>query len=76
MFHLVEPGGLVEYVGVARLIEQLPRIIVKRFRGDLVFKAHGLVYHSTLGSRVTKKEKTCLEDGRGGRTQRRRRRLL
>jgi hypothetical protein len=30
---------------------------VKRFRGGLVFKAHRLVYHSTLGLRVIKKEK-------------------
>ena len=31
------------------------------FRGGLVFKAHGLVYHSTLGWRVIKKKKqTCL----------------
>ena len=28
---------------------------VKRFRGGLVFKAHRLLYHSTLGSRVIKK---------------------
>jgi hypothetical protein len=26
----------------------------QRFRGGLVFKAHRLLYHSTLGSRVTK----------------------
>ena len=32
---------------------------VQRFRGELVFKAHRLLYHSTLGLRVTKKkEKT------------------
>ena len=30
---------------------------VKRFRGGLVFKAHRLVYHSTLGWRVIKKKK-------------------
>jgi len=30
---------------------------VKRFRGGLVFKAHKLVYHSTLGLRVIKKKK-------------------
>jgi len=30
---------------------------VKRFRGGLVFKAHRLVYHPTLGSRVIKKKK-------------------
>ena len=30
---------------------------VKRFRGGLVFKAHRLVYHSTLGLRVIKKKK-------------------
>jgi len=29
---------------------------VKRFRGGLVFKAHRLVYHPTLGSRVIKKK--------------------
>jgi len=30
---------------------------VNRFRGGLVFKAHRLVYHSTLGSRVMKRKK-------------------
>jgi len=30
---------------------------VQRFRGGLVFKAHRLLYHSTLGLRVTKKKK-------------------
>ena len=30
---------------------------MKRFGGGLVFKAHRLVYHSTLGLRVIKKEK-------------------
>ena len=30
---------------------------VKRFRGGLVFKAHILLYHSTLGLSVTKKKK-------------------
>ena len=29
---------------------------VKRFRGGLVFKAHRLLYHSTLGSRVKKRK--------------------
>jgi hypothetical protein len=37
--------------------EQLLRRDVKRFRGGLVFKAHRLLSHSTLGSRVIKKEK-------------------
>jgi len=32
---------------------------VKRFRGGLVFKAHRLLYHSTLGLRVIKKKKGC-----------------
>ena len=32
--------------------DQLFRRNVKRFRDGLVFKAHLLVYHSTLGSRV------------------------
>jgi len=30
---------------------------VKRFRGGLVFKAHVLLHHSTLGLRVIKKKK-------------------
>jgi len=34
---------------------------VQRFRGGLVFKAHRLLYHSTLGSRVIKKKGTDLE---------------
>ena len=39
---------------------------MKRFRGGLVFKAHRLLYHSTLGSRVIKKRKDLVvEDERG-----------
>ena len=34
---------------------QLLRRKEKRFRGGLVFQAHRLVYHSTLGLRVIKK---------------------
>ena len=30
---------------------------MKQFRGGLVFKAHRLVYHSTVGSRVMMQEK-------------------
>ena len=37
--------------------EQLLRTHVKRFRGGLVFKAHRLLYHSTLGLRVIKMKK-------------------
>ena len=32
---------------------------VQWFRGGLVFKAHGLLYHSTVGPRVMKKKKTA-----------------
>ena len=39
----------------------LLRRIVKRFREGLVFKAHILLYHSTLGSRVTKKKRGKLD---------------
>jgi len=35
----------------------LQRRNVQRFRGGLVFKAHRLLYHSTLGLRVIKKKK-------------------
>ena len=39
-------------------------INVQRFRGGLVFKAHGLLYPSTLGLRViTKKKKTAPQSG-------------
>ena len=37
--------------------EQLLHRNVQRFRGGLVFKAHRLLYHSTLGLRVIKKKK-------------------
>ena len=36
---------------------QLLRRIVKRFRGGLVLKAHGLLYHPTLGSLVINRKK-------------------
>ena len=42
-------GYTVEVLGLCRTVE--------RFRGGLVLKAHRLVYHSTLGSRVIKKKK-------------------
>jgi len=38
---------------------RLGYINVQRFRGGLVFKAHRLLYHSTLGLRVIKKKKRC-----------------
>jgi len=38
---------------------------VKRFRGGLVFEAHRLLYHSTLGLRVMKKKKKKKEGGGG-----------
>jgi len=43
---------------VAKKVIGIPLSNVKRFRGGLVFKAHRLVYHSTLGWRVIKKKKT------------------
>ena len=42
----------------ASIQEQLLRMNVKRFRSGLVFKAHRLLFHSTLGLRVIKKKKT------------------
>ena len=41
--------------------EQLLRRNVKRFRGGLVFQAHRLLYHSTLGLRVIKKKRSSLK---------------
>ena len=43
------------------------RVVVEedgvRFRGGLVCKAHRLLYHSTLGLRVTQKKKSVLYRG-------------
>jgi len=38
---------------------------VQRFRGGLVFKAHRLLYHSTLGVRVIQKRRRRPGDGAG-----------
>ena len=38
-------------------LQERGRRIVKRFRGWLVFKAHRILYHSILGSRVIKKNR-------------------
>ena len=59
--------------------EQLLSRNVKRFRGGLVFKAHRLVYHSTLGLIVIKKKvRTTWRRGSGGaaRASRRTRALI
>ena len=45
-------------------VEQLLGRNVKRFQGGLVFKAHRLVYHSTLVWRVIKKNQKKLSGGR------------
>ena len=44
-------------MGKVEVQEQLLGKNVERLRGGLVFKAHRLVYHSTLGSRVMMKKK-------------------
>ena len=44
-------------LGAAQFAKVLLRRNVKRFRGGLVFKAHRLLYHSTLGWRVIKKKR-------------------
>jgi len=41
---------------------------MQRFRGGLVWKAHSLLYHSTLGLEITKKKKESHQrEGGGGR---------
>ena len=47
-----EAGGTKVDFGITQLL----RRNVRRFQGGLVFKADRLLYHSTLGSRVTKKK--------------------
>jgi len=42
---------------VVHLLHKRQQRSVKRFRGGLVAKAHGWLYHSTQGSRVIKKKK-------------------
>ena len=47
-------------VGLAVPRGYLPQLLhkkVQRFRGGLVFKAHRLLHHSTLGLKVMKKKK-------------------
>ena len=44
--------------------EQLLRRNVKRFRGELVFKAYRPLYHSTLGSMVIKRSLGCCQTRR------------
>ena len=41
--------------------EQLLSRNVEQFRGGLVFKAHRLLYHSTLGLRVIQKKEKKLD---------------
>ena len=41
---------------------------MKRFRGGLVFKAHSLVYHSTLNLSVIQKKKKKKEEEEEGAT--------
>ena len=49
-------GTKIKFIYEPGRYEQLLRRNVKRFRGGLVFKAHRLLYHSTLGLRVIKKK--------------------
>ena len=46
--------------------EGLLRRNIQRFRGGLVFKAHSLVHHSTLGLSVIKKRRRVPHGGDGG----------
>ena len=61
----LSPGCLV---AVSPLPEQLLYTNVKRFRGGLVFKAHRLLYHSTLGLRVIRKRRSLPAVEPGGNT--------
>jgi len=55
-----ERGSVVANINLLASADPLMEVEpqnVKRFRGGLVFKAHRLLYHSTLGLRVIKKKK-------------------
>ena len=46
-------------MGFIRISESIVcALMPERFRGGLVFKAHTLLYHSTLGLRVIKKRRS------------------
>ena len=49
-----EMGGIFANLGLSGVEGE---VNVQRFRGGLVFKAHRLLYHSTLGLRVIKMKK-------------------
>jgi len=49
--------GIDEIGNTDSIEEQLLHRNVQQFRGGLVFKAHSLLYHSTLGLRVIKKKR-------------------
>ena len=51
------PTNMPSSAASSSILEQLLRRNVRRFRGGLVFEAHRLLYHSTLGWRVIKKKK-------------------
>jgi len=53
-------GSVASSALSTRVVQQLLYRNVQRFRGGLVFKAHRLLYHSTLGLRVIKKKKTVI----------------
>ena len=55
--HMCRVVSEAAYVPQFSISGQLLRRTVKRFRGGFVFKAHRLLYHSTLGSIVMKKKK-------------------
>jgi len=50
------------FSGGNKIEAHLLHIHVQRFRGGLVFKAHRLLYHSTLSLRVMKKKKKKKKD--------------
>jgi len=56
---LVEDRVTESTEGVDRMLcsDEIRPIARLRFRGGLVFKAHRLLHHSTLGLRVIKKKK-------------------
>ena len=71
------PFGVWMHACQFSVSEQILRTSLKRFRGGLVFRAHRLLYHSTLGSRVKRENRStpashrtskgfCEETGRGG----------
>ena len=60
--HSFEKTNRFQTAGWSSKLQEMVGRTVKRFLGGLVFKAHRLVYHSTLGWRAITKKRSLVVD--------------